>query len=78
MCQPSRRRLLAVACKRLFGPTGLGPWKMVPDPFACLAYACLLNHFVRQNQERLGKRDPEGLGGLQVENELERGGLLHR
>src|SRR3990170_1928946 len=34
------------------------------------------NHLIRPNQQRLGDRQPEGLGGLEVEHQLELGGLL--
>jgi hypothetical protein len=43
-----------------------------------MACTRLLDYLVRQHQERRGKRDPEGLGCLQVEDQLELGGLLHR
>src|SRR2546422_11484162 len=73
------RRLLAVACKRLFGPhRGLGPWETVHDTLASLASAYLLDHFVRQNQEGRGYRDPEGLRGLEVDDKRKLRGLLDR
>src|SRR2546428_723951 len=36
------------------------------------------NHLVRQEEERWGYGDAEGLGGLEVEDQLELCGLLHR
>src|SRR5262249_48178375 len=39
--------------------------------------ACLLDHLIGQDEERRGERDPEGLGGLEVEDQLELRGLLH-
>src|SRR5262249_3272856 len=41
------------------------------------ASARSLEHLVRQEQECRGERDPEGLGGLEVEDQLELRGLLH-
>src|SRR5262252_5692212 len=38
----------------------------------------LLDHLIRQDEERRGERDPEGVGRLQAEHQLELGGLLHR
>ena len=70
---------MAVACKRLFGPhQGLGPWETDPDPWACLAYASLLDHFVRLEQDDRGNGEAEGLGGLQVDDQLKLHGLLDR
>src|SRR4029453_460300 len=37
----------------------------------------LANHLVRLDQERRGEHDPEGLGGLEIEDELELHGLLY-
>jgi hypothetical protein len=39
--------------------------------------ASLADHLVRQEQERRGDRDPERLGGLQVDDQLELRRLLH-
>src|SRR5262245_63697154 len=38
----------------------------------------LTDHLVRLEEQRRGKRDPEGLSRLQVEHQLELAGLLHR
>src|SRR6266446_2416522 len=38
----------------------------------------LPDHLICQDEERRGERDPEGLGGLEVEDQLELRGLLHR
>src|SRR5881409_3903570 len=38
---------------------------------------CLLDHLVRQEQERRRNRDSQGLGGLEVEDQFELRGLLH-
>jgi hypothetical protein len=45
-------------------------------PLPC-PYALLLDHLVRLEQERRGYRDPEGLGGLEVDDQLVLHGLLH-
>src|SRR2546425_2133521 len=39
---------------------------------------CSAYHLVGQHQECWGKRDSEGLGGLQVEDQVELRRLLHR
>jgi len=36
----------------------------------------LLNHLIRPPHERLGDRQPERLGGLEIDDQLELGGLL--
>src|SRR5215831_13172267 len=36
-----------------------------------------LDHLVRQHQEMRGNGEPKGLGGLEVDDELELRGLLH-
>jgi hypothetical protein len=36
-----------------------------------------LDHLICQCQEVQGYRDPEGLGGLEIDQELKLGGLLH-
>ena len=36
----------------------------------------LLDHLIRPLQERRWDRQAEGLGGLEVDDQLERGGLL--
>jgi len=38
----------------------------------------LLDHLIRPLQERLRHRQAEGFGGLEVDDQLELGGLLHR
>src|SRR5215510_8344868 len=38
----------------------------------------LLEHLIRQDEERRGKGDPERLGCLEVEDQLEFHGLLYR
>ena len=38
----------------------------------------LLDHVVRADEDGLGDREPQGLGGLEVHDQLEAGGLLHR
>src|SRR5215510_5935130 len=43
-----------------------------------MALPPLLDHLVRQDEERRRKRDPQRLGGLAVEDHLELRGLLHR
>src|SRR5215472_1506448 len=40
--------------------------------------ASLLDHLIRPQEERLRDRQSEGLGGLEVDDELELGGLLYR
>src|SRR4029453_2740324 len=45
-----------------------------PSPFPC---AYLLDHLVRQDEERRGERDSERLRRLEVEDQLELGGLLY-
>src|SRR6185295_18285009 len=37
-----------------------------------------LDHLIRPLEERLGDRQAEGLGGLEVDDQLELGGLLDR
>src|SRR5882724_7809346 len=36
----------------------------------------LLNHFIRSAEYRLRNSQPKGLGGLEIDHELELGGLL--
>ena len=38
----------------------------------------LLEHLLRPDEERRRQRDPERLGGLEVKDQLELRGLLHR
>ena len=38
----------------------------------------LLDHLVRLEEKRRGDREPERLGGLEIDNQLEFHGLLHR
>ena len=40
--------------------------------------ALLLDHFIRQKQERRGKRHAESLGRLEVQDQLELHRLLYR
>src|SRR5712691_11000273 len=73
------RRLFPVACQRWLGcgyPVGCGWGALCLGPPACPC-ARLLEHLVRLYQERRGERDPEGLGGLEVDDQLELRGLLH-
>jgi hypothetical protein len=58
------RRLEAVSCKALFG------WAR---PCACLS-----DHLVRLKQERRGDGEAQFLRGLEVDDQLELRGLLHR
>ena len=37
----------------------------------------LFDHLIRPHQERLGNHQPEGLGGFQIDDELELGRLLN-
>jgi hypothetical protein len=37
----------------------------------------LADHLARLEEERWGNGEAEGLGGLEVDDQLERGGLLH-
>src|SRR5262249_20511183 len=39
---------------------------------------CLLDHLVHAEQERRRYRNPKRLGSLEIDHQLERGGLLHR
>src|SRR6266851_1189428 len=47
-------------------------------PSASIAWSSLLDHLIRPQQERLGDREAEGLGGLEVDDQLERRRLLDR
>src|SRR5262249_38912179 len=38
----------------------------------------LLDHLIGQEEQGRGQRQPERLGGLEVDDQLELGGLLHR
>src|SRR5207249_5010758 len=49
------------------------PVRLIP---VCLA--CLLDHLIGQEQQGWGHRDPERLGGLEVEDQREPRRLLHR
>src|SRR5438132_5823514 len=59
-----------------------------PDPLyapECLFHnlverscACLFDHFIRQEEQRWWYRDPQRLGRLQVDDQVEFRGLLHR
>jgi len=40
--------------------------------------ACLLDDLVRSQEHRLRDREPEGLGGLEVDDQFELGRLLDR
>ena len=66
------RRLLGVGSTAWFGWGGCPLSGPLPCPCALL-----LEHLVRQEEERRGKRDPERLCGLAVEDQLELRGLLH-
>ncbi len=57
---------------RLFGQA---PALCEPAP---VSPACLLDHLIRQQEQRWGHRHPERLGGLEVEDQLKFRGLLHR
>jgi hypothetical protein len=46
-------------------------------PDFCASVSGLLNHLIRQDEERRGERDPERLRRLAVEDQRELGGLLH-
>ena len=87
------RRLLAVACRPMLGcryAVGCG-W-VPPDldadtwmcslrylPRPCTALRCpLLDHLVRLEEERRRDREPEHPGGLEIDDQLELHGLLHR
>ena len=66
------RTLFAVACSRLFGkvPASCAPSSSVPrTPIGS-------PHLIRQDEERRGERDPERLGRLEIEDQLELQGLL--
>ena len=65
------RRLLAVACTRWFGAA---PGRKIgAAPFA----PALLDHLIGQEQEPWGERQAEGLGGLQVNDQLILHGYFH-
>ena len=63
------------------------PRPPTPDPLSALEYpfhtlvahscTCLLDHLIRQDEERWGERDPERLRRLAVEDQLELHGLFH-
>jgi hypothetical protein len=67
----AQRTLAAVACTRLFGKAP----RHVCGPPVCPAH--LLDHLIRQEEQRWRHRDPQCLGGLEVDDELELHGLLH-
>src|SRR5258708_16523721 len=50
---------------------------MVCPPGLC-RWCRLFDHLIRPQQERLRNREPECLGGLEVDDEIELGGLLNR
>src|SRR6266849_2717513 len=76
-----RRRLRAVV--RLERPyasaltPGCSPCSTVHDPSQCL-WASLLDHLVRKDEQVWRQRQAEGLGRLEVDDELKLRGLLHR
>src|SRR6266851_4683654 len=51
---------------------------MVYPPAPLNRFCRLLNDFIRPLQQRRRDRQPEGLGGLEVDDQLELRGLLHR
>src|SRR4029434_3189739 len=73
------RRLFPVACKRWLGWGTPYAAAGVPrsGPPACPC-PLLLDHLIRQKEERRGERDPERLRRLEVEDQLELHRLLHR
>ena len=66
------RKLFPVACKRLFGKAP----RHVSLPPVCPAR--LLDHLIRLEEERRRDRKAEGLGGLEVDDQLEPRGLSQR
>jgi hypothetical protein len=48
------------------------------EEWAALVEHALLDYLIRSQQQRVGNGDAERLGGLEVDHELELGGLLHR
>src|SRR6266540_2803358 len=87
----AQRTLAAVACTLLLGserPLGHRwmlplhrPYPLVGShaqfPMPC-PYPRLLEHLVRLEKDGRGNREAEGLGGLEVNDQLEFRGLLHR
>src|SRR5262245_57054644 len=59
------------ACSRLFGKV---PASCAPSP---VCPARLLDHLIGQEEQRGGHRDPQRLGGLAVDDQLECPVLLH-
>ena len=43
----------------------------------CLMLASSLDHVIRPDEDGLGEREAEGLGGLEVEDQIEARGLLY-
>jgi hypothetical protein len=41
------------------------------------SFGSLLDHLIRPAQQRWRDREPEGFGGLEVDDQLELGGLLN-
>ena len=58
----NERRLLAVACKRLFGKAP----RHVRLPPVCPT--CLLDHLIGQEEQGGGHRYPKRLGGLEIDD----------
>src|SRR5437867_3923918 len=66
------RRLLVVACKRLFGKA-LASFEPAP-----VCPVRLSDHLICQKKQGWGHRHPERLGRLEVDDQLEPHRLLHR
>ena len=66
----AQRTLEAVSCKALFGKA---PRHVRRTP-VCPAH--LLDHLIGQEEQGGGHRDPQRLGGLHVDDQLELRGLL--
>src|SRR5574341_430314 len=69
------RTLAAVACTRLFGPVPHWP---VGLTLSCAACARLFDDLIRLEEQLWCECEPKEPGGLQVDDELELHGLLHR